>query len=45
MARSWANPITIRVVGRRCRINVSTSMRLAKEKPQSPCTMASSQCQ
>ena len=31
------------VVGRRCRISVSTLMRLANEKPQSPCSIAASQ--
>jgi len=44
MASSCALPMTISVVGRRCRISVSTFIRLTKEKPQSPCTMAASQC-
>ena len=34
----------MKVIGRRCRISLSTSMRLAKEKPQSPCSIALSQC-
>ena len=43
MARICDGPITNSVVGRRCRISLSTSMRLANEKPQSPCSMATSQ--
>ena len=38
-------PITASVTGMRCRISVSTSMRLTKEKPQSPLSMLVSQCQ
>ena len=36
-------PTTKSVVGTRCRIRSSTLMRLAKEKPQSPCAMFESQ--
>ena len=32
------------VAGKRCRISVSTFIRLTKEKPQSPCAIATSQC-
>ena len=43
MARNWALPSTNRVVGRRCRMRVSTFTRLTKENPQSPLSMAVNQ--
>jgi len=36
-------PITASFTGTRPRISLSTSTRLMKEKPQSPCSIASSQ--
>jgi hypothetical protein len=42
-ARSCDMPITAKVTGTRCMISVSTSTRLMNEKPQSPCTIATSQ--
>ena len=36
MPSSWAEPSTKSEVGSRCMMSVSTLMRLAKEKPQSP---------
>jgi hypothetical protein len=42
-ARSCEEPMTKSVVGTRSRISRSTSTRLAKEKPQSPCAIAASQ--
>ena len=42
-ASNWDAPMTASVTGRRCRMRLSTSMRLVKENPQFPCSMASSQ--
>ncbi len=42
-ARTWEEPMTKIVVGRRCSIRVSTSTRLTNEKPHSPCSIAANQ--
>ena len=43
-ARTCDEPMMNKVAGKRWRIRVSTSIRLTKEKPQSPCSIAESQC-
>ena len=42
-ASTCEEPMISSVTGMRCRISVSTSTRLAKEKPQLPCTIEPTQ--